>query len=178
MTSPRWDQRYLTRGPAGAGSVGVAAVFAPYAREFPESGSALDVACGQGGTAVWLARRGLSVWGLDISGVAIDQAGDLAARCGVADRCRFSVADLDSGLPAGGPAEVIVCQRFRAPHLYPVLAQRLAPGGLLAIEVLSEVDAEPGPYRAPAGELRAAFGDLGVIAEGERAGIAWLLARK
>ena len=38
-----------------------------------------------------------------------------------------------------------------------VLVAALAPGGLLAITVLSEVDAEPGPFRAPPGELRAAL---------------------
>jgi hypothetical protein len=43
--------------------------------------------------------------------------------------------------------------------------------------VLSEVGAAPGPFRAAAGELPAAFGDLNLVAAGEGEGYAWLLAR-
>lgn len=57
------------------------------------------------------------------------------------------------------------------------MAQRLAPGGLLAIAVLSEVGAAAGPFRAGCGQLRAAFAGLDVIAAGEGQGQAWLLAR-
>ena len=40
---------------------------------------------------------------------------------------------------------MVVCQRFRDPRLYPQLVERLAPGGLLVVTVLSEVGDEPGP---------------------------------
>ncbi|MBV8789083.1 MAG: SAM-dependent methyltransferase, partial [Mycobacterium sp.] len=53
-----------------------------------------------------------------------------------------------------------------------------APGGLLAIVVLSEVGASPGPFRAVPGEMPAAFADLDVIDAGEGEGQAWLLARR
>jgi hypothetical protein len=43
--------------------------------------------------------------------------------------------------------------------------------------VLSEVGEGPGPFRAPAGELRAAFGTLDVLHEVERDGEASLVAR-
>ena len=173
----RWDGRYTTTGPADIGVARLPTVFARYADEFPTAGKALDLACGQGGTSVWLARRGLRVWGVDASPVAIDQARDLADRCQVLQRCRFGVVDLDDGLPAGEPMDAIVCHRFRAPQLYPAIVERLAPGGLLAISVLSEVGADPGPYRASPGELMAAFGVLDLIAEGEGDGIAWVVAR-
>jgi len=126
---------------------------------------------------VWLARRGLDVWGLDVSPVAIAQARDLAARNGVGDRCRFDVVDLDDGLPAGSPVDVILCHKFRDRRLDQAIIERLAPGGLLAIAVLSEVGAAPGPFRAVAGELPAAFADLNLVAAGEAEGYAWLLAR-
>ena len=58
------------------------------------------------------------------------------------------------------------------------ITDRLVPGGLLAISVLSAVGAAPGPFRAEPGELRAAFADLTVIAAGEGDGEAWLLARR
>jgi 2-polyprenyl-3-methyl-5-hydroxy-6-metoxy-1,4-benzoquinol methylase len=138
---------------------------------------ALDLACGQGVGAVWLARRGLSVLGLDVSTVAIDQARDLARRSAVADRCRFDVFDLDDGLPAGPPVAVILCNKFRDRRLDQTLIERLAPGGLLAIAALSEVGGAPGPFRAPPGELPAAFAELDLVAAGEGRGYAWLLAR-
>jgi len=74
--------------------------------------------------------------------------------------------------------DAIVCHRFRAPQAYPAIVERLAPGGLLAISVLSEVGADPGPYRASPGELSAAFAELDLIAEGEGDGVAWLMARR
>lgn len=174
----RWDERYTGRAPIPADTVGPPSSFAPYAELFPTGGQALDVACGQGAGAVWLARSGLRVCGLDVSAVAIGLARDLARRAGLEDRCRFEVADLDDGLPSGPPVDVILCHRFRDRTLYPAMARRLLPGGVLAISVLSEVGAEPGPYRAAAGELTAAFAGLDVIAAGEGAGQAWLLARR
>jgi hypothetical protein len=47
----------------------------------------------------------------------------------------------------------------------------------MAIAVLSEVGAAPGPFRAAPGELSAAFADLDEIVAGEGEGRAWLLAR-
>lgn len=172
----RWDATYTDR-PASGAAPGPPRAFTHHVDEFPTAGSALDVACGTGENSVWLARRGLQVWGVDVSPVAVTQAEQLAVRHGVGQRCRFDVADLDDGLPDGPPVDVVVCHRFRDPRLYRALRTRLAPGGLLAICVLSEVGAEPGRFRASAGELRAHFGDLQVIAGREGAGEAWLLAR-
>ncbi|AKK26156.1 bifunctional 2-polyprenyl-6-hydroxyphenol methylase/3-demethylubiquinol 3-O-methyltransferase UbiG [Mycobacterium sp. EPa45] len=171
----RWDGKYAGRI---AGSPQLPAVFAPYADLIPTTGLALELACGFGAASVWLAERGLTVWGVDVSAVAIGQAQDLAARRGVAERCRFWVADLDDGLPPGPPAAVILCHRFRDPAVYPSIIDRLAPDGVLAISVLSEVGAEPGPFRARAGELENAFADLQTLGAGERDGAAWLIARK
>ena len=171
-----WDERYASQGPAPVDAVEPPGFLAPYADVFPTNGTALDVACGRGLGSVWLARRGLDVLGLDISPVAISQARDLARRSGVDDRCRFDVADLDEGLPAGPPVDIILCHKFRDRRLDQAIIERLAPGGLLAIAALSEVGAAPGPFRAVAGELPAAFAGLNVIAAGEGHGHAWLLA--
>jgi 2-polyprenyl-3-methyl-5-hydroxy-6-metoxy-1,4-benzoquinol methylase len=67
----RWGARYASQVPPPGGAVEPPGVFAAYANEFPTSGRALDLACGQGLGALWLARRGMDVWGLDISPVAI-----------------------------------------------------------------------------------------------------------
>jgi len=173
----RWDERYTTQGPPPLTAVGPPDILAEHADVFPTAGTALDLACGQGFGAVWLALRGLEVLGLDISPVALSQARDLSQRWGVGDRCRFDIVDFDDGLPTGPPVDVILCHKFRDRRLDQAIIGRLAPGGLLAIAVLSEVGAAPGPFRALAGELPAAFADLGLIAAGEGDGYAWLLAR-
>jgi SAM-dependent methyltransferase len=173
----RWDERYTSQGPAAVDAVVPPSVLAAYAEVFPTAGKALDLACGPGLGSVWLALRGLQVLGLDISPVAVGHARELARRSGVDDRCRFDVVDLDDGLPAGSPVDVILCHKFRDRRLDQAIIERLAPGGLLAIAVLSEVGAGPGPFRAAPGELRAAFAQLELVAAGEGQGHAWLLAR-
>ncbi|WAC94134.1 class I SAM-dependent methyltransferase [Mycobacterium sp. Aquia_213] len=173
----RWDERYASKGPVSGGAVAPPAAFAAYADIFPTTGRALDIACGRGYATVWLGQRGLEAVGLDVSAVAIGQARELARRSGVEERCRFDVVDLDDGLPDGPPVDVIVCHKFRDRRLDQAIIDRLAPGGLLAAAALSEVGAEPGPFRAAPGELAAAFGELDVIAAGEGHGQAWLLAR-
>lgn len=171
----RWDAAYADGDPDAGPAL--PQVFSGHADLFPVAGSALEVACGTGRAAVWLARRGLQVWGLDVSAVAITRARESAVRHGVAERCRFDVADLDGGLPAGPPVDVVLCHRFRDPGLYPALAARLRPGGLLAICVLSEVGASPGRFRAAAGELESVFAVLEPLAASEGDGQAWLMAR-
>lgn len=173
----RWDRKYARLGPASVDAVGPPRVFASFHDLFPTTGHALDLACGQGQGAVWLALRGLHVQGLDVSPVAIEHARDLARRRGIGDRCQFDIVDLDHGLPSGLPVDVIVCHKFRDRLLDSAIVHRLAPGGLLAITTLSEVGAAPGPFRVGPGELPAAFAELDVIAAGEGRGEAWLLAR-
>ncbi|UXA04540.1 class I SAM-dependent methyltransferase [Mycobacterium sp. SMC-2] len=173
----RWDERYAEKAPPTVEAVGPPEFLAPYLELLPVAGRALDLACGPGLAAVWLAMRGLEVEGVDVSPVAIAQARDLAHRAGVGDRCRFEVLDLDDGLPAGAPVDLILCHRFRDRRLDHAIIERLAPGGLLAMAVLSEVGAAPGPFRAVAGELPAAFADLDPVAAGEGGGCAWVLAR-
>lgn len=134
----------------------------------PTTGRALDVACGRGAVAVWLARRGLAVTAVDVSPVA------LAAGRALAPEVRWIEADLDDGLPVAGPFDVVVCQRFRDPALYPALVDALVPGGLLAVTVLTG----EGAFRAAPGELRAAFGHLDVLHHEDGDHEASLVARR
>ena len=46
-------------------------------------GRALDVGCGEGADAIWLAGQGWEVTAVDVSSVAVDRARDAAARAGV-----------------------------------------------------------------------------------------------
>jgi 2-polyprenyl-3-methyl-5-hydroxy-6-metoxy-1,4-benzoquinol methylase len=169
----RWDERHAAAGAAGPGPP---SALRGWEALLPGEGHALDVACGRGGVAVWLALHGLSVDALDVSPVALHALAELAGRHGVADRVRGHPHDLDTGLPASRAYDVVVCQRFRDPALYPRLAAALAPGGLLAVTVLSLVGGA-GPFRAEPGELLAAFAGLDVLDHREGGGEASLLAR-
>jgi SAM-dependent methyltransferase len=170
----RWDARHAEHGLAVPGPPDA---LRGLEQHVPPAGRALDVACGRGGVAVWLALGGLAVEAVDVSVTGLAAGARLAAAHGVGERIRWIAHDLDLGLPGTGPYDVVVCQRFRDPARYPDLAAVLAPGGLLVITVLSEVGAGPGPFRAPPGELRAAFSGLDVLLDREGDGEATLLAR-
>jgi 2-polyprenyl-3-methyl-5-hydroxy-6-metoxy-1,4-benzoquinol methylase len=177
----RWDARHRAVTAAGAPAI-PAPPDALRGREqlIPAGGRALDVACGRGTVAVWLAERGFGVDAVDVSEPALAAGAALAADRGVGEQVRWWSHDLDQGLPAAcaGPYDVVVCQRFRDPALYPALVHVLAPGGLLVVTVLSVVGDEGGPFRAAAGELLAAFDGLTRLDHTERDGEASLLARR
>lgn len=169
----RWNERYRAR--LGSGEPAVPAGFVPIVDLLPTAGTALDLACGVGTGTVWLAQRGLDVLGVDASDVAIEAAGQLAASVAVEDRCRFSIHDLDAGLPPGPSVDLVACHLFSAPGLDAAIMERLRPGGVLAITVLSEVGGESGPYRARPGELLERFGPLDIRSHLEGAGTATLV---
>jgi SAM-dependent methyltransferase len=170
----RWDRRYASWDGERVDAVGLPAEFDSYADHFPTAGCALDIACGRGAAAMWLARRGLQVCGYDISPVVIGQATELAREHGLADRCRFAVADLDAGLPPGAEVEVIICNKFRDSRLDEAVVERLAPGGVLAVSALGTGPGGSARFGVRHGELRWAFTGLEVIAGGDT----WLLSRK
>lgn len=145
---------------------------------FPCRGFAIELACGRGGASVWLALRGMQVFGIDVSPVAIAAAVQLAEEYEVGHRCRFEVVDLDNGLPDTPPADLVLSHMFRDPQLDAALVDRLKPNAILAVACLSEVDHEPGRYRAPAGDLRRAFGSLDILDVAEANGQARIIARR
>jgi 2-polyprenyl-3-methyl-5-hydroxy-6-metoxy-1,4-benzoquinol methylase len=176
----RWDARYEGRPLATPSRPD--ALTDELAALLPRSGTALDVAAGAGGQSLWLAQRGLSVVALDVSPAAVRLARDAAASAGLDHRIDVRVADLDDGLDDGlDHLDVIVCQRFRATHLYPAFAERLGPGGFAIVTVLSRSEAvDPGPFHAPAGELAQAFdhADVELLHHVEADGQASIVVRR
>lgn len=81
MTSQTWDERYRSRGLVWTAQPNRFLVEAVGDRE---PGTALDLACGEGRNAVWLAANGWRVTGVDFSAVGLDKARRLAAESGVA----------------------------------------------------------------------------------------------
>lgn len=178
----RWDERYSTTTRIDPDPPGVLEHWPHLTSLVPTTGRCLDVASGPGPVTLWLAERGLEVTALDISGAAIDLLESAAAAAGCSDRVDARIADLDDGLPGDlQDLDLIVCQRFRDPSLYPAFIDRLGVGGVAMITVLSTVGvSEPGPFHAPPGELRAAFtnGRCEILHDSEDAGIAHVVIRR
>ena len=131
----RWDYRHMAADDADP----VPSQFlVEYEARLPGAGRVLDLACGRGRNAVWLARRGFRVDAVDFSSIALAKAMTLAARRGVADRVRTIEHDLESGLPQlDGVYELVLCLHFRHASLWPSLARLVAPQGALLVEVLA-----------------------------------------
>lgn len=140
------------------------------ADHLPKTGRALDLACGRGRNAVFLARRGLVADAVDVSTIGLAKARTLAERHGVADRVRTIEHDLVRGLPPlAGTYDVVIVVHFRDPSLWPSLPRLVAPEGLLLVEVLardaSNLDVDP-DFLAERDELLAAAAGLVVELRG------------
>jgi SAM-dependent methyltransferase len=97
------------------------------------AGRALDLACGEGRNAVWLAREGWRVTAVDFADVAIAKGRRLAEHHEVADRIEWVEADVTT-YELAGPFDLVVVLYLHlpAPQRAGVLAGAvgsLAPGG-------------------------------------------------
>jgi SAM-dependent methyltransferase len=95
-------------------------------------GRALDLACGEGQNAIWLATLGWDVTGVDYSEVAISKARTRADRDGV--RVDFLVGDLVSYEPEAAAFDLVVVLYLHIPRderrgVMERAAVALAPGG-------------------------------------------------
>jgi 2-polyprenyl-3-methyl-5-hydroxy-6-metoxy-1,4-benzoquinol methylase len=97
-------------------------------------GRALDVACGEGRNAIWLARLGWRVTAVDYSAVAIGRARRLAAQHGV--DVEWIEADVTAFVPEPGAFHLVVVAYLHLPgaerrQVLAHAAAALAPGGTL-----------------------------------------------
>lgn len=166
------------------------------------SGPALDLACGTGRNALFLAARGQRVTAVDFSGVALEVLEVRARRLHVPVRrskgfhdvhgthrqgLELLHADLERAHLPAQAYDLIVCVQFLQRSLFPQMVRALRPNGVLLFETFTRAQLEfPGGPRNAAflleiGELRDAFPGLCVLFYRElRAGqgIASLVARK
>lgn len=142
-----WEQRYALRPQVWSGRVNQ--TLAELARGLVV-GTALDLGCGEGGDAIWLARSGWQVTAVDISTTALERAGAAAEAARVPPgRIEWVAADLASWQPTKTYDLVSACF-LQSPVSMPrteILrraASAVAPGGSLVI--ISH--AEPPPWAA------------------------------
>ncbi|MFA7496359.1 MAG: class I SAM-dependent methyltransferase [Acidithiobacillus sp.] len=153
----RWEACYAQTSATEAPPL---PLLAAQAALLPLSGDALDLACGRGGNALFLARCGLQTQAWDYAASAVAalqlQAGELPLRA----ECRDVVAQP----PLPNTFDVIVVAHFLHRPLFPFLVAALRPGGLLFYETWAGPYTGRGPrnpaYRLISGELEQAFSGL------------------
>ena len=101
-----------------------------------EPGRALDLACGEGRNAVWLAEHGWRVTGVDFSDVALAKAAELAAGRGV--EVDWVVADVLDYRPEARAFDLVAVLYLQLPRVELLQALEsaagaVAPGGTLLV---------------------------------------------
>ncbi|HVC24850.1 MAG TPA: class I SAM-dependent methyltransferase [Acidimicrobiales bacterium] len=99
-------------------------------------GRALDVACGEGRNAVWLAEQGWNVTGVDFSNVALAKAAKLASSRGV--EVEWLPADVRTWDPPRAAFDLVVLCYVHLPALerstlHARAVRALAPGGSILV---------------------------------------------
>jgi len=123
------------------------------ARALPP-GRALDLACGEGQNAIWLATLGWNVTGIDYSEVAIARARARAERDGVA--VDFASADLVEYEPEPGAYDLVLVLYLHIPSaergaVHAKASAAVAPGGtflLLGHDLANATEGVGGPSDA------------------------------
>jgi SAM-dependent methyltransferase len=165
-----WDERYASEGMLWGAEPN--AVVAEIAADLP-AGTVLDMACGQGRNAVWLAQQGHEVTGLDLSPVAIEQSRRLAEDVGV--DVDLTTGDVTEWDPGGRIWDLVLLSYLQIPtvdrevaHAKAVAA--VAPGGtlLLIAHHLDNLDGGIGGPQTPdvlytEDQLAADFADLEIL---------------
>jgi SAM-dependent methyltransferase len=93
-----WDNHYRQRDQPWSGNPNAFLVAAVAERP---PGTALELGCGDGGDAIWLAGQGWRVTAADVSDVALRRAAERATAAGVGERVTFEQHDLAYTFPEG-----------------------------------------------------------------------------
>lgn len=146
----------------------------------PEQGTALDLACGLGVNAQFLAQKGLDVHAWDISPVAIEKLNRTATKANLS--ITTQVRDVLANPPDVEKFDVICVSRFLDRGLCPAINAALKPGGLLLYQTfIRDRQTSTGPrnsaYLLESGELPQLFLGLEIL-KYEEGDEAMLIARK
>ena len=162
-----WEDRYrgsdaLWSGRPNAQLVAEVGPLAP--------GRALDVGCGEGADAVWLARQGWRVTAVDISETALGRARGHAvdAGAGVADRIEWVHGDVTTFDPGIRRFDLVSAQFVHLPGaLRDAVHRRLAgavdEGGVLVIVAHDPTDLETTVGRPPFPDFFAAAAEVAAV---------------
>jgi SAM-dependent methyltransferase len=152
-----WNERYRSSQQIWSGSPNPQLV-AEVAGRAP--GRALDVGCGEGADAIWLARSGWAVVAADISSVAVERGAQHARDTdpAAAARIEWRRADLLARPPEPGSFDLVSVQFMQLPpeprtRLFTALAAAVRAGGMLIVVGHHPSDLATGVDRPPMPEL-------------------------
>lgn len=100
--------------------------------------TALDLGCGSGADAVYLAGRGMTVTAVDISAAALEHGRTAAEQAGLASLLTWTQANLDDEFPSGS-WDLVTSSYLHSPvdlartHILRRAADAVNPGGVLII---------------------------------------------
>lgn len=162
----KWDNAYQG---VDISSALASRVLAENAYLLPQkAGDALDLACGRGGNALFLAKRGFTVDALDISTVVLEQLESFINDKPLAINCIKRDVEAQGLLPQK-QYDVIVVSYFLDRSLFSQIIDALKPAGLLFYQTWSQLstDETKGPnnpaYRLKSGELLKLSAEMRVI---------------
>lgn len=166
----RWNRKYAAGNPNPA--LAPEPLLVRYAHLLDGRGTALDVACGVGQNALFLAQRGYEVLAVDASVAGLRHAH--AALAGTRLPVQLIAADLDDFVLPRRYFALAVVFRFLSRPLLPRLKQALAPGGLLFYQTFNVNHVRSAPrmrreYLLERGELAGMLGDFETIATNDTA---------
>lgn len=128
-------------------------------------GRVADLGMGLGGNALYLAARGASVLGIDISERAARALSQTASNRGL--RLELIVADLDVFPLPVDRFDAVLCFFYLNRPLFPQIRNSLKPGGVFLMEAYvtdpQRPDKDQPGYRLAEKELLTAFGDWEVL---------------
>jgi tellurite methyltransferase len=140
--SEKWDRLYRELEP---GQSSPAQVLSENDFLLPGSGNALDLACGLGANAIFLAQRGLAVTALDLSSVAIEKLSEYALTHRLSIDARKQ--NIDCLFFPKSVYDVIVISRFLDRALRDAIIEALKPEGLLFYQTYTQEKQEDlGPH--------------------------------
>lgn len=135
QTEEFWDDLYSKRDQIWSGKPNVQLVSAV---RTIQPGTALDLGCGEGGDALWLAQQGWHVTATDVSPVALERSRALAAAHGQEDNIEFQQHDFTVSFPAS-TYDLVSAQFLQSPiefqrtEVLQKAAAAVAQGGYLLI---------------------------------------------
>ena len=129
----RWNRKYTAGNPNP--TFEPEPLLVQYAYLLDGAGMALDVACGVGQNALFLARRGYEVLAVDGSVAGLRYA--RRALAGTRLPVHLVAADLDDFVFPDRRFAVAVVFRFLSRALWPRINQALVPGGLLIYQTFN-----------------------------------------
>ena len=159
----KWDQIYTNGNENPAKPC---RALSSHSHLLPAGGAALDLACGRGGNALYLAARGFATHAWDISPVAVKALSDGARRKGLP--LAAQQRDVSADPPESETFDIIVVSRFLDRAIAPAICGALRQHGLLFYQTfIREKTTDTGPnnpaYRLGANELLRLFQSLHII---------------